>query len=163
MPRRLLPFAVFVLFSAALLKTAVARQTDSAAEAIKAVHAQWAVAWKNHDIDGLRALYAPDAILLPSNDGLVEGPDKIADHLRGMIEASPNNGAFFFVSDAIETSGDLAYDCGFIQYWPTGRVAPVKGFYILILKRDASRNWLISRHVFTQISATPSILPARHG
>lgn len=161
MPRRLLAFAVVALLSLAVIKVALARQSDTDPAPIKAVHDQWAAAWKNHDIGALRALYAPDAYLLPSNDALVEGQDKIADYLRAMNESSPNNGAFFFVSDPIEVSGDLAYDSGFMQYWPTGRYAPVKGFYIMILKRDASGQWLIVRHMLTQISSNPSVLPAR--
>lgn len=68
------------------------------------------------------------------------------------MDASPNTTSFFFVEDSIEVSGNLAYDSGFIQYWPSDRTAPVKGFYILVLKREATGKWLISRQALTQIS-----------
>ena len=44
-----------------------------------------------------------------------------------------------------EASGDLAYDSGFIQYWIKANNGPVKGFYLMVLKRDSEGKWHIVR------------------
>ena len=152
MPRRLLLTSWLALAALATAVSAPAQTQSDATAPIKALHEQWANGWRNNDTVSLRALYADDAILLPADNRMINGPKEIGDYVQKLIEASLNNDSFFFVADSVEVSGDLAVDAGFIQYWPTDRSAPVKGFYILILKRDAAGDWLISRQAMTQIS-----------
>ena len=152
MPRRFLLTASLALVALAPAVSAPAQSQSDATAPIKALHEQWANDWRNRDIVNLRALYAEDAVLFRADDSTIEGRDKIGDQLQKMIEVSPSNNSFFFVADSVGASGDIAYDSGFIQYWPSDRTAPVKGNYILILKRDEAGKWLISRQSMTQIS-----------
>ena len=75
----------------------------------------------------------------PLERGLkVEMPSETC--LRQVIDSIGNS---IIVPDAPngsgEASGDLAYDSGFIQYWIKGNNGPVKGFYLMVLKRDFGR------------------------
>lgn len=152
MRRRLLVTASLALAALAPAVSAPAHSQSDATDPIKAVHDQWGKDWRNKDTVSLRALYADDAVLMPADDSVICGSDKIGGYLQKLVDASPDNGSFFVVSDSVETSGNIAYDVGFIQYWPSDRTAPVKGYYILLLKRDEAGNWLISRQAMTQIS-----------
>jgi uncharacterized protein (TIGR02246 family) len=152
MPRRLLLIVSLVIAALAPAVSAPAQPRADTNDSIKALHEQWAKAWRKGDVESLRALYAPDAVLFPTDHSPVDGRNKIGDYLEGLIDASTGSDGFAFVTDMMETSGDLAYDSGLIQYWETGNTAPVKGFYVLILKRDLSGNWLISRQALTRIS-----------
>jgi ketosteroid isomerase-like protein len=109
--------------------------------------------WKSKNLEGLRTLYAQNAVFLPADGTWVEGRDAIGDYLRQVIDS---NGNSIIVPDAPngsgEASGDLAYDSGFIQYWIKGNNGPVKGFYLMLLKRDSEGKWHIVRHALTEIS-----------
>jgi hypothetical protein len=88
----------------------------------------------------------------PLERGLkVEMPSETC--LRQVIDSIGNS---IIVPDAPngsgEASGDLAYDSGFIQYWIKGNNGPVKGFYLMVLKRDSEGKWHIVRHALTEIS-----------
>jgi uncharacterized protein (TIGR02246 family) len=149
---RLLLTASLALAALAPAPSALAQSQSDATDPIKAVHEQWANDWRSKDTVSLRALYAEDTELLPAENRMVSGPNDIGEYFRKLIDASPHNNSFFFVTDTVEVSGDLAYESGFIQYWPADRTAPVKGNYILILKRNAAGKWLILKQAMTQIS-----------
>jgi ketosteroid isomerase-like protein len=98
---------------------------------IAAIRDEWVNDWKSKNLEGLRTLYAQNAVFLPADGTWVEGRDAIGDYLRQVIDSSGNS---IIVPDAPngsgEASGDLAYDSGFIQYWIKGNNGPVKRFYL---------------------------------
>jgi ketosteroid isomerase-like protein len=115
-----------------------------------AVREQWASDWKTGNVQGLRTLYAKDAIFLPAAGRLLDGPSDIGNYLEHVIDTSesrmmlePNVGS--------EASGDLAYDYGAIQYYSKTDKAVVKGFYLMVLKRDSQKQWHIMRQALTEI------------
>ena len=90
---------------------------------------------------------------LPAVGTWVEGRDAIGDYLRQVIDSGSDS---IIVPDAPnrsdEASGDLACDSGFIQYWIKANNGPVKGFYLMVLKRDSESKWHIVPHALIEIS-----------
>jgi ketosteroid isomerase-like protein len=116
-----------------------------------AVRDEWIKDWKSGIWNDLRRLYAPDAVFLPALGVEIRGRDAICDYLRQINNSS--KGDLFVVPDGSdEVSGDMAYDSGFMPYWIKETVAPIKGSYLMVLKRDSDGSWQIVRRAFAGIS-----------
>jgi uncharacterized protein (TIGR02246 family) len=116
------------------------------------VRDEWIKDWKSRNLEDLRKLYAQDAVFLPALGTEIRGRDAIGDYLKQIIDSSP--GDLFAEPDGLDgSSRDVAYDSGAIVYWIKGTVAPIKGFYLMVLKRNSDGNWQIVRQAF----AGPSV------
>ncbi len=99
--RRLLLVLLAALFAASI-KTAPA-QTPSSMQQIAAIRDEWVNDWKSKNLEGLRTLYAQNAVFLPADGTWVEGRDAIGDYLRQVIDSSGNS---IIVPDAPNGSGE---------------------------------------------------------
>jgi uncharacterized protein (TIGR02246 family) len=125
-------------------------QVPSSPQSFVAVRDAWIKDWKSRDLDDLRKLYAPDAVFLPALGTEIRGRDAIGHYLKQIIDSSP--GDLFAGSDGFDqVSAEVAYDSGAIVYWIKGTVAPIKGSYLMVFKRDSDGNWQIVRHAFAGI------------
>ena len=112
---------------------------------------EWIKDWKSGNLDGIRKLYATDAVFQPALGAEIQGRDAIVDYLKRINDET--KGELFVVPDGLgEVSGDIAYDSGFMHYWIEKTVAPIKGSYLMVLKRDSDGNWQIVRHAFAGIA-----------
>ena len=50
-----------------------------------------------------------------------------------------------------EASGDLAHDFGAIEFYSKNENTVVKGFYLMVLKRDSQGQWHIARQALTEL------------
>lgn len=146
---RLLLIIVAAL-SAAVNRPAPAQAPSNSTQSFVAVRDEWIKDWKSRNLDGLRTLYAPDAVFLPALGVGIQGRDAIGDYLKQLSDSTV--GALFVVpygpGGAGDASGDVAYDSGFMHYWIRGTIAPIKGSYLMVLKRDKNGNWQIVRQAF---------------
>lgn len=102
------------------------------------------------DLEAVVGLYAEDAILLPPGDAPIRGLSAIREHYARIFDANELEVAF----DSEETvvAGDWAFDRGTTTGWvrPRSGGAPVSidDKYVMILRRDPERGWLISRLIW---------------
>ena len=112
------------------------------AEFMKAATAKNAVAL-------VKAFYAPDAVLMPPNHGLVEGRAKIEGFLQGLIDAGLTS--IKLETMTVASAGDLAYGQGryTLSLSPPGG-APVQdvGKYVVVYRRQANGSWRAVSDIF---------------
>lgn len=137
---------------AALLLVAACRPTapsgvraDTAG--LEDVVARYEAATNAQDVESLAALYAPDAVLLPPDGGLVEGQDAI----RAFWADGMEPGLSFEVVRVFAT-GDRGVVVGRFHLAPTDEAPADSGKYVLGLRREAGR-WLVEADIW---NATPS-------
>jgi uncharacterized protein (TIGR02246 family) len=130
-----------------------AQSRSSSAESFVAVRDEWIENWKSRNLNGLCKLYAADATFLPAIGTEIHGRDAICNYLGEILEHSAVN-ASFAQSDAADAhSADVAYDSGVIVYWIKKTVAPIKGSYLVVFRRDSNGDWQIARQAFAGIAA----------
>jgi len=107
------------------------------------------------DFKGLAALYAEDAIVLPSNQAAVQGRAAI----QAALEAFPPISNSQFQVLEIEGLGDLAYSRGTysMTVTPAG-AAPIedRGKYIEIWRKQADGSWKILRDIWNSDLPLPA-------
>lgn len=130
-------------------KPAAAKSTD-AADAIRRLDAEFMKAANARNAGALvKAFYARDAVLMPPNHPLVEGPAAIQGFLQGLIDGG-------FTGIKLETTtvagaGDLAYGRGrySLSMSPPGG-APVQdeGKYVVVYRRQPNGAWRAVADIF---------------
>jgi ketosteroid isomerase-like protein len=132
-------------------KLAPAQTQQDADRSFAAVRDEWVKDWKSRNLDDLRKLYAPDAVFLPALGAEIRGRDAVGDYLKLILDSS--HGDLFAEPDGLDgSSGGVAFDSGAIVYWIKGTVAPIKGFYLMVLKRNSAGEWQIVRQAFAGTS-----------
>jgi hypothetical protein len=91
---RLLLIIVAAL-SAAVNRPAPAQAPSNSTQSFVAVRDEWIKDWKSRNLDGLRTLYAPDAVFLPALGVGIQGRDAIGDYLKQLSDSTV--GALFVV------------------------------------------------------------------
>jgi ketosteroid isomerase-like protein len=136
------------------VKRAAARSTG-AAEAIHKLDAEFMKAANGKNAGALvKAFYAADAVLMPPNHPIVEGPAAIQGFLQGMIDAGLTS--FKLETTSVAASGDLA--CGQGRYAlslsPAG-AAPMhdEGKYIVVYRRQPNGSWRAVSDIFNSDNA----------
>jgi len=137
---------------AALLLVAACRAPAPAGarpdtEGLEQVVARYEAATNAQDIESLAALYAPDAVLLPPDGGLVEGQAAI----RAFWADGMEPGLSFEVVRVFATA-DRGVVVGRFHLAPTDEAPADSGKYMLGLRREAGR-WLVEADIW---NATPS-------
>lgn len=131
-----------------LMLAPVAAKADC--HGIDAISTTWAADWSAKKLDAVMALYAPDAVFLPSSHPRWAGTAELRKQFAALQSAFDPD---IRVRSAVcETSGDLAYDSG--SYNET--LAPAKGGaalhfegdYLFVFKREAG-GWKILEQTFT--------------
>jgi ketosteroid isomerase-like protein len=149
--RLLLLFVITLLELSASSHLAKARQPKTA-QTPSEVREEWVSYWKAGNLDGLRTLYAQDAVFISAVGERFDGSDQIGKHLEHAVNSTEN---LIVLSDGPKStkdaSGDLVYDFGLIQFYNKTDKTVVKGFYVTVLKRDSQRQWRIVCQTLTQI------------
>jgi uncharacterized protein (TIGR02246 family) len=138
--------------TAAAAKRPSSPPTRNAAD-LRKVSEEWARLWSAKQLDPIVALYAADAVFLPSTGGRITGQAAIRDlFARALAVNSPS---ITVVSLTIEQSGDLAYDSGdYVETLTSGGATHgVHGSYLVVLRRGADGTWRIVQHVWTEAPA----------
>jgi uncharacterized protein (TIGR02246 family) len=134
--------------------TGDARAPRSAgATEIAQVSEQWAKHWSAKNLEAVVALYADDAVFLPSNGSRFTGRAAIRDlFAKALASYTPELQVH---SKVTGQSGDLAYDSGEYEEMSTsGGVARTgRGNYLVVLRRDAEKRWRIVEHMWTDAPA----------
>jgi len=116
---------------------------------VASVSEQWAKLWSAKNLDGVVALYAEDAVFLPSTGTRVEGRDAIRELFKSALAAYDPD--ITVRSTKSEIVGDLAYDIG--EYRETvmnkGVASTGRGSYLVVLRRSPSNRWLIVSQMWT--------------
>ncbi len=91
--------------------------TEQHAATIRALDEMWKAAAAQRDLDGMMAIYAPDAQELLSDMVPIVGIDAIREFYRGLIEELPRFAHEFEADEIIVAqSGDLAVVRGSYQF-----------------------------------------------
>lgn len=81
----------------------------SVAESVEKVRLEWLANWNAKNLKGVMALYADDAVLLPSSGERITGKAKIGEYFKSIFD-SPWLISRRLDSQNTVSSGDLAYD-----------------------------------------------------
>ena len=107
------------------------------------IHRLFEQAFNAGDLDGLVALYEPDAVLVPQPGVVVEGIDGIRDSLGWLLD---RNGRITVESKLVLRVGDLAY---LSNRWsltggtmPDGSAADLEATTAEVARRQADGGWL---------------------
>jgi uncharacterized protein (TIGR02246 family) len=111
---------------------------------IRAADSAFVAAANAGDLDGLVAVYASDAVLLPPNLPAQRGRTAIRNYWGGFLKAYTLK--FETGSDTVEGRGDLAYNVGHYRFTavPKERANPGmadEGKFVEILKRQSDGSW----------------------
>jgi ketosteroid isomerase-like protein len=147
--RRLLLVFVVTLFELSATSRLVKASQPKTTQTPSELREQWARDWRAGNVQGLQALYAEDAIFLPAAGRLVDGPSDIGKYLEHLINTS--GWRMVQTDEPNEASDDLAHNFGTIEYYSKTENAVVKGFYLMVLKRDSQGQWHIVRQALTEI------------
>ena len=130
--------------------TKAAAKPVSAADAIRQLDEDFMKAANAKEAGALvKAFYAQDAVLLPTNRPIVEGRSNIQAFLQGLIDSG-------FTGIKLETTrtasaGDLAYGRGryTLSLTPPGG-APVQhaGKYVVVYRRQPNGSWRAVADIF---------------
>ena len=121
-----------------------------AADAIHRLDAEFMKAANARNAGALvKAFYAPDAVLMPPNHGAVEGREKIAGFLQGLIDSGLTS--IKLDTTKVASGGDLAYGQG--RYTldlspPGGNPIQDVGKYIVVYRRQANGSWRAVSDIF---------------
>ncbi len=124
--------------------------TDADRAAISATLTAYAAAWKASDTDRIVALYAPDAIIMPTDHVIEQGAAAIASYNKAFFnEYTP--GDFVINQEETQISGDLAFNRGSFSYSATpkngGASIQDRGKYVVIMAREADGTWKWTRDI----------------
>ena len=148
MERRLiLIVGIVICLGASIGCQAPAALSETEQTAIRQADQNWAKLMNARDFNGVAALYAEDAIVLPPNEPTVEGRAAI----QTWLEALPPISNVQLQTLEIAGRGDLAYSRGTYSetITPAGAV-PVedRGKWLTIYSKQADGSWKIVRDVF---------------
>ena len=131
-------------------KRAAPTAAGGAANAIHRLDAEFMKSASARNAGALvKAFYAPDAVLMPPNHGAVEGREKIAGFLQGLIDSGLTS--IKLDTTTVASAGDLAYGQGryTLNLAPPGG-SPVQdvGKYVVVYRRQANGSWRAVSDIF---------------
>ncbi len=124
--------------------------TDADRAAISATLNEYAAAWKLSDTGRLVALYAPDAIIMPTDHVVERGAAAIANYNKMFFdEYTP--GDFVITQEETQISGDLAFNRGSFSFSATPKAGGAsiqdRGKYVVIMARQSDGTWKWTRDI----------------
>jgi uncharacterized protein (TIGR02246 family) len=124
---------------------------------VDSLNSEFSKAGANQDLDGVIALYAPDAWLLPPGAPLIQGREGIRSFFGMMLDAGVRG--VELESLAVDGSHELAVDIGRYRITFESEGADPftdEGKYIVVLKRQPDGTLRIAYDTFNSDSAPPS-------
>ncbi|YCI06143.1 SgcJ/EcaC family oxidoreductase (plasmid) [Ensifer sp. D2-11] len=116
---------------------------------IQRANDRWNSAFNSGDADAVAALYAADAIVLPSTHAIVRGGSEIRDFWRGLISAGVQDHRIEMI-DA-QSIGDIGYAIG---KWSanapgeSGDAQSYEGTVVMIFRRQGHGSWKPCLHIW---------------
>lgn len=150
-------FNDYHLFTEPQVRDAVFRQSHlDPTSPISDICDEWEKNWKTRNFEGLHALYSEDANFLPAIGIHVIGRDAIGDYFKRIADL--RFGERLLLGMGTDTSRNLAYVTGSVQYTMRGSAAPVNGYYVMVLRKNSQDKWTIVYQSLLEISSqrTPS-------
>jgi len=135
--------------------TSTALPTAGATGPLAANPVRWMELFNGKDADGLAAMYAEDAVMLPPNKPAIFGRDAIRAGFRESFGALDLKADIEALEAVVE--GDLAYVAGRYRMWTGDGVLVDRGKYLEIW-RAIDGKWLIHRDIHNS-----SLPPAEAG
>ena len=142
--------------STAILIAACGQATDMGTP-FSARSGDWQAAMNAGDPDGIAALYASDARILPPNSAAMTGHDAIKEMFGGMIDAGMS---VTLTPIETESSGDVAYNVGTYELIADGEVVD-SGKFVETWRRGADDAWLMTNDIWN--SDLPASMPGGGG
>lgn len=140
----------FAVFAFVLLAVPAAQ----AAERVADLSQRWAGAWNAKNLDATMALYAPDAIFLPTVGKAWHGVAEIRKACAGVLSVYDPH--ITLHSERSQSSGTLAFDTG--TYEETidpvkgGKSIAAKGSYLFLFKRGRDGRWRILEQSWSELT-----------
>ena len=116
----------------------------------------WEAAMNAKDVEGLAAIYAGDARLLPPNGEIATGRDAVRAIFGGLMDAGISAD---LVSIEAKVSGDVGYDVGAYTMFAGDTVVDT-GKYIEIFHRGDDGEWLMTNDMWSSDLPPPAPAPA---
>ena len=137
-----------VTLAAALLGGCAGRTQPPAAgarQAIEAAVARYVAASNRGDAEGLAALYADDAMLLPPDHEPIRGRQAIGEFWRQGTDEGLE-----VTTLTVEVDGDLGYLVGRYNLPPTDEEPADSGKYVMCLKRQRDGSWKLTADIWNR-------------
>lgn len=129
--------------------TAGAAEERTDAQAIQAIHEEWADLIAEKDSAAIGALYAEDAVLMAPGEATVEGAPAIEDRWVRQLTLDGFDFSLTPQQLVVSSSGDLAHDRGsydFAATLPQGEITDT-GKYVLIWQK-IDGEWKVIADIF---------------
>jgi uncharacterized protein (TIGR02246 family) len=139
--------------------TASAQQKGADDAAIAKIRTAYQTAAGSQDGAAMARLFAPDGVEMPPNAPSATGRAAIEAFHKGFAKQWMMHG-ITITSTSTKVSGDTAHDVGTykqqLMSQSGGGVIDDKGKYIVLLKKDASGNWLITHAIYNSDLPPPA-------
>jgi uncharacterized protein (TIGR02246 family) len=149
--------AVLGVFGVLATATVAGAQTKDD-PAVAKVRAAYQTAAGTQDGAALARLYTPDGIEMPPNAPAAKGRAAIEAFHKAFAQQWMMHG-MTITSTETKVSGDTAYDVGTykqtLMAQKTGAMVDDKGKYVVLLKKDAAGNWLITHAIYNSDNPPP--------
>lgn len=135
--------------TAAMTPAAATAATPADEQAIRAINVAWFKAYNAHDVDGVTALYADDAVLnvpgMPAARGSAAIKEAYQKDIAAMTKAGYTNNQGS--SDDVGVSGDLAWQWSTFTVTDKSGKTVDTGKYVTVFQRKDGK-WLIIRDIW---------------
>lgn len=142
--KRLVVFAALALAGCASMPST----SNDAESAIRKMDAEFSAAARAGNVDGMMAIYAADAVLMPPNLPAFRGRDAIRQFWSGFLAAGTIDATV--APDTVWQSGDMATELGHYELTITPKgAAPIhdKGKFVLTWKKIDGQ-WRAAADIF---------------
>ncbi|TCN33961.1 YybH family protein [Sinorhizobium americanum] len=116
---------------------------------IQRANDEWNSAFNSGNADAVAALYAPDAVVLPSTHAVIRGASAIEDFWNGLISAGVKDHRIEMV-DA-QSGGDIAYAIGKWSANAPGEGSEAQryeGTVVTVFRRQGDGSWKACLHTW---------------
>ena len=137
--------ALFVMIAAIFTLSGCAAAGDATAR-IEARNQALADALNAGDSGAAAALYTADATILPPGSAVVRGPDNIAAHWQGVIDAGLKVGKLQ-TDEVFEIDGDNLVEVGNYELYSADGELAGAGHYV-VYWRKADGKWFLYRDIY---------------
>jgi ketosteroid isomerase-like protein len=135
----------------AFFPTATAAPQASTIATLAKIREAWVQDLRTKQLEPILKLYTPDAVFFQPTGERITGSAALRTLFQNIMATF--NSDLTLHSQALETSGDLAYDSGDFQETlttiATGAKITSKGSYIMIFKYQSDGGWRIVQHAWT--------------
>ena len=154
----------FLAAATLLAATTAYAQGNTDTAAVAKVRTAYEKALAAQDAGGVAKLYAADGVEMPPNAPAAKGRPAIEAYHKGFAQQFMVHGITLTATDT-QVHGDTAVDIGTYKQSlmsnKGGGMADDKGKYVVLLKKDASGNWMVTHAIYNSDLPPPPSAPAK--